>query len=83
MYDLIHLKSNPVELALRYEINYNTVRNMLNLYYQEAGVTFKHQRMYSDINNPIHRIAGGKDAELLPGKNVEADLGERREEDHK
>ena len=34
MYDLIHLKRSPTEVIVRYDINYNTIRNVQNLYAQ-------------------------------------------------
>ena len=34
MYDLIHLKRSPTELIMRYDINYNTIKNVQNLYAQ-------------------------------------------------
>ena len=42
MYDLMHHQCSPVELTIAYDINYNTIRNMYNLYIQQIGVTYKH-----------------------------------------
>ena len=64
MYDLMHLKRNPVDLTHSYDINYNTIRNMQNLHAQQAGVTYKHQRMYTDINNPVLEAAIKDDQNL-------------------
>ena len=42
MYELMHHDRSPVELTIAYDINYNTIRNMYNLYVQQIGVTYKH-----------------------------------------
>ena len=65
MYDLMHHDRSPVELTIEYDINYNTIRNMYNLYVQQVGVTYKHQRMYTDINNPVLRDAINQRSDLV------------------
>ena len=67
MYDLMHHSSSPVELTVAYDVNYNTIRYMYNLYIKLIGETYKHQRMYTDINNPVLRVAIRAD-ELLAAK---------------
>lgn len=64
MYDLMHHNSSHVELSIQYDINYTTIRNMYDLYVQQVGLTYKHQRMYTDINNPVLRVAINNDKKL-------------------
>ena len=40
MYDLMHHSCSPVELTNAYDINYNTIRNMYNLYILCAFLIF-------------------------------------------
>ena len=64
LYDLLHLERNAAELTRSYDVNYNTVRNIQALFEQQAGITYKHQRMYTDINNPVLAAAVKIDANL-------------------
>ena len=86
MYDLMHHSSSPVELTVAYDVNYNTIRYMYNLYIKLIGETYKHQRMYTDINNPVLRVAIRADEVLaakLLGQATDAELAEQSGEPFK
>ena len=46
-------------------INYNTVRNIQSLFLKQRGETYKHVRMYSDINNVALKVATRSDLGLV------------------
>lgn len=41
------------DLSSKYNIHYNTIRDIVYKMKHFAGSDFKHLRMYSDINNPL------------------------------
>ena len=65
IYDLMLHELEPIDLMNIYEMNYNTIRNMKSLYLQQEGETYKHCRMYADINNIVLRVAIENDPELI------------------
>lgn len=64
LYDLIQHDVALTQLQAVHNINYNTIRNIKRLYLQQEGETYKHVRMYSDINNVALKLAILKDPEL-------------------
>lgn len=64
IYDLVHHDMPPNELTSLHQINYNTIRNIKSLYFEQVGETYKHLRMYSDINNVTLKVAIWKDPTL-------------------
>ena len=64
IYDLMFHELEPIDLMNIYEMNYNTIRNIKSLYLQREGETYKHSRMYADINDIVLRIAIENNPEL-------------------
>jgi len=64
IYDIFIHGYKPNQLSEAYQINYNTVRNILNLFLKQEGETYKHTRFYSDINNVALKIAIKNDPNL-------------------
>ena len=64
IYDLMLHELEPIDLMNIYDMNYNTIRNILRLYLQQEGETYKHIRMYSDINDIVLRAAIHNDPQV-------------------
>ena len=65
IYDIVVHGMGPNELSELYNINYNTVRNIQSLFQKQDGETYKHVRMYSDINNVALKVAARSDPSLV------------------
>lgn len=64
IFDITHHKLSPAQLTTTYGINYNTIRNIDSLFQSQEGETYKHARMYKDINNVVLKIAMKHDRRL-------------------
>ena len=65
IYDIVVHGMGPNELSELYNINYNTVRNIQSLFQKQDGETYKHVRMYSDINNVALKVAARSNPSLV------------------
>lgn len=64
MFDITHHNLSPAQLKTTYGINYNTIRNIFSLFQNQEGETYKHSRMYKDINNVFLKLAMINDRSL-------------------
>ena len=53
VFDYYQHYMNFQELSQKYEMNYNSVRNIIDMHAKRVGIFYKHEKLYNDVNNPV------------------------------